>query len=110
MENEQHEKYEYARNRIRQKKRLYYHFVVFLLGSLFMYLANNLFQVFPDTQWYSWVIALWLFLFILHFIRVYITDRFMNKQWERDQINKLIAKQEQRITQLEKKHLPPTEN
>lgn len=110
MENEQHEKYEYARNRIRQKKRLYYHFVVFLLGSLFMYLANNLFQVLPDTQWYSWVIALWLFLFILHFIRVYITDRFMNKQWERDQINKLIAKQEQRIAQLEKKHLPPTEN
>lgn len=110
MENEQHEKYEYARNRIHQKKRLYYHFVLFLLGSLFFYLVNNLFQVMPEVKWYPWVIAVWLFLFILHFIRVYITDRFMNKQWEREQINKLIAKQEQRIAQLEKKHFPPTEN
>ena len=35
IDKEQHEKYEYARKRIKQKKRLYYHFILFLVGSLF---------------------------------------------------------------------------
>ena len=92
MENEQHERYEYARKRINQKKRLYFHFVWFLLGSIFLFIANY-FLVFGFTSnWAKWVITLWLFLFILHFIKVYITDRFMNKDWEREQIERLMAK------------------
>ena len=103
MEKEQHERYEYARKRINQKKRLYFHFVLFLLGSIFLFIANH-FSVFGFTSnWATWVITLWLFLFILHFIKVYITDRFMNKDWEREQIERLMALQQKKIDQLQTK-------
>ncbi|HQE33174.1 hypothetical protein C3L50_07160 [Flavobacterium alvei] len=100
MEKEQHEQYEYARKRLKQKKGLYFHFVLLVLGSIFMFIANH-YSIFGFTaNWAIWVITFWAFLFILHFIKVYITDRFMNKNWERDQIDKLVAKQQQKIVQL----------
>ena len=90
MEKEQHEQYEYARKRLKQKKRLYFHFVLFILGSIFLFIANH-FAIFGiTTNWCIWVITFWAFFFILHFIKVFITDRFMNKNWERDQIDKLV--------------------
>lgn len=102
MDINQHELYEYARLRLKQKKRLYYHFVLFVLGSIFFVIANKLLGVFPDSNWLLWAITIWCFIFVLHFIRVFITDSFMNKNWERAQIDKLIAKQERKIEQLQK--------
>ena len=103
MENQQHESYEYARKRIKQKKNLLYHFVVLLVGSFFMFIANYYFQVGAPNNWYIWVITIWAFFFILHFIKTYVTDRFMNKSWERAQIDRLMLKQDQKIAQLESK-------
>ncbi len=103
MEKEQHELYEYARKRIKQKKGLFFHFVLFLLGSIFLAIANY-FLVFGFTSnWSVWVITIWLFVLIMHFIKVYITDCFMNKDWEREQIERLIALQNKKITQLQTK-------
>lgn len=103
MEKEQQDMYEYARKRIKQKKNLYYHFVLFLIGSLFMFVANILLDYGKPKIWYVWVCTSWFFLFILHFIKVYITDRFMNKQWEREQIDRLIKKQQTRLQQFQNK-------
>ena len=103
MKTEQHEQYEYARRRIKQKKRLYFHFVLLLIVSLFLFISNKFFGIGTDTNWYIWLITFWFFLFILHFIKVYITDRFMNKDWEREQIDRLVALQQKRISQLETK-------
>ena len=102
MELEQHERYEYARKRIKQKKRLYFHFVLFLIASALMLVINKCFHFGEPYNWYLWVSTLWFFFLILHFIKVYITDRFMNKNWEREQIDKLVAKQEIKIKELEK--------
>lgn len=103
MDKEQQELYEYARKRIKQKKVLFFHFVLFLLGSIFLAIANY-FLVFGFTSnWSVWVITIWLFVLIMHFIKVYITDCFMNKDWEREQIERLIALQEKKITQLQTK-------
>ena len=96
MEKEQHEQYEYARRRIKQKKRLYFHFVLFVLGSLLLFIANKFFEIAVDSHWSIWVITIWLFLFILHFIKIFITDRFMNKNWEREQIDRLVALQQKK--------------
>lgn len=101
MDAEQHEQYEYARRRIRQKRHLNYHFVVFVLGGLFLFAANHFAKIGAPYQWYKWIISAWLFIFILHFINVYITNRFMNKSWERQQIDRLVAKQQNRIKNLE---------
>ncbi|UFH35946.1 2TM domain-containing protein [Flavobacterium acetivorans] len=103
MERDQHELYETARRRIRQKKRLYYHFVLLTLGSLFLFISTKIFNTTVNTSWYIWVITLWVFLFILHFIKVFITDRFMNKNWERDQIDRLVALQQKKINELQSK-------
>ncbi|HFG0577134.1 TPA: 2TM domain-containing protein [Flavobacterium psychrophilum] len=102
MENAQHEQYEYARQRLKQKKQLYFHFVFFVLLSIFSVVINKLLGFYPETYWFLWVITILIFLFVLHFIRVFITDSFMNKNWERTQIDKLIAKQERKIEQLQK--------
>jgi hypothetical protein len=67
--------------------------------SLFLFFSK-IFDFIPASNWYIWLITLWLFLFILHFIKVYITDRFMNKG--RDQIDRLVALQQKKIAELEK--------
>lgn len=102
MDTNQHELYEYARLRLKQKKRLYFHFVLSVLGCIFFLVANKLLGVMPETHWSLWAITIWAFIFVLHFIRVFITDSFMNKKWEREQIDKLIAKQERKIEQFQK--------
>jgi hypothetical protein len=101
MERERHELYEYARKRIKQKKGIYFHFVLLFLASLFLFVSTKIFNFSPAATWYKWLITLWLFLFILHFIKVYITDRFMNKNWEREQIDRLVALQQKKIEELE---------
>lgn len=101
MENDIHEKYEYARARIKQKKWLLYHFVFLLMGGLFLFIANHFLQMGGETQWWMWIVTGWFFLFLLHFIKVYVTDRFMNKNWERTQIDRLVAKQTSKLEQLE---------
>lgn len=101
MEKELHEQYEYARRRIKQKKRLYYHFVLFVLGSLLLFVAHKFLDSTVVTDWYLWIITIWLFLFILHFIKIFITDRFMNKDWEREQIDRLVTLQKKKMEQLQ---------
>ncbi len=104
MEQINYELYENARKRIKQKRNLFVHFVLFFVGSVFLLVIEKLFNVgvaYPN--WSYWIILLWAFLFILHFVNVFITKRFMNKQWEREEIDKLVAKQKRRIGELEKK-------
>ena len=100
--NEQHELYENARNRIKQKKRLYYHFIVFLVGSVFLIVLNKFLNIWEQFDWFVWAILIWFFLFILHVINVFVTNKFMNKDWERKQTEKLVLKQELKIAKLEK--------
>ena len=103
MEKQVHEQYEYARRRIKQKKRLYFHFVLFVLGSLMLFVAHNFLDSTVVSYWYLWIIMIWLFLFILHFIKIFITDRFMNKDWEREQIDRLVVLQQKKLEQLQSK-------
>jgi amino acid permease len=102
--NDQHELYENARARAKQKKRLYYHFIVFLVGAVFLILLNKFLKVGENIveNWFVWAIILWLFFFVLHFINVFVTHRFMGKDWERLQTEKLVREQELKIAKLEK--------
>jgi len=110
MESINHELYENARKRIKQKRRLYLHFVLFSVGSIFLIVLNKLFKIyFYFSNWSYWIILLWSFLFILHFVNVFITKRFMNKEWEREEIDKLIEKQKRKIEQLQKQVNPKEE-
>lgn len=100
MEASQHELYEYARDRIKQKKWLFIHLIVLLIGSLFLFTANHLLNFHEETNWWIWVVSVWICLFIFHLIKVLITDSFMNKNWERAQIDKLMLQQTKKIEKL----------
>ncbi len=53
------------------------------------------------NNWHIWALLFWGFLFLLHFFNVFIKDNFMDKKWEDTQLEKLKAKQEERINELE---------
>lgn len=99
---EQHELLEHAQKRIKQKKRLFTHFVVFLIGSIFLILINKIFKYGDTYNWFVWAITIWAFLFALHTFNVFVTQKFMGQEWERQQREKLVAKQKQRIAEIQK--------
>jgi dihydrofolate reductase len=99
-----------AEKRIKEKKRLYVHFVFFLIGAVLLILANTVLGIGKDLKiagldWFVIVIVLWLFLFIYHFITVFITHKFMGKDWEDQQREALVAKQQERIEQLKQEYV-----
>lgn len=105
IDKDQLELIENAQKRIKQKKRLYVHFVVFLIGALFLILANTALGIgegvtFFEIDWFVYAILFWLFLFIYHLFNVFITHKFMGKAWEQQQLNKLVAKQQEGIEKL----------
>ena len=102
IELEQHELLEHAQMRIKQKKRLYNHFVVFLIGSVFMIIINKILKYGVEYNWFIWAITLWAFLFAIHLFNVFVTTKFMGLEWERSQREKLVLKQKQKIAELQK--------
>ncbi len=99
-----------AQKRIKQKKRLYYHSVIFIIGSALLVLLNVVLGFGKDvtlfgTQWFVWAVLAWLFLFLFHVFDVFITNKFMGKDWEAKQLENLVAKQEYRIEKLKQKFL-----
>ena len=115
IDKEQLELIENAQKRIRQKKRLYIHFVIFLIGAVFLIIANTAlgigedFELFGITNWFVFAILGWLFLFLYHFVNVFITHKFMGKDWEKQQLDKLVAQQQNRIEKLKQGFLKEEE-
>jgi dihydrofolate reductase len=105
IDKEQLELIENAQKRIKQKKRLYSHFVLFLIGAIFMIIANTLMDIGKDVkvvglEWFVPVIIIWLFFLCYHAFNVYVTHKFMGKQWEKKQLDKLVAQQQHRVEKL----------
>ena len=99
---EQHELLEHAQTRIKQKKRLYVHFVIFLIGSVFMVFINKILDYWATYDWFIWAITFWGFLFVVHAFNVFVTQKFMGQAWERSQREKLVKKQKRRIAEMQK--------
>lgn len=99
---EQHELLEHAQRRIKQKKNLFSHFVIFLIGSIFLVLINKILKYGEGYDWFIWAITAWGFLFLVHAFNVFVTQKFMGKDWERKQRERLVAKQKKRIAELQK--------
>lgn len=105
IDKDQLELIENAQKRIKQKKRLYIHFIIFLIGSVFLIIANTVLGIgkeitFLGKEWFLFAIIIWLFFLIYHVFNVFLTNKFMGKAWEKKQLEKLVAKQQQRIEKL----------
>ena len=99
---EQHELLENAHKRIKQKKRLFSHFVIFLIGSIFLILANKVLKYGEAYDWSIWIVLAWAFLLVLHVINVFVTHKFMGQNWERQQRERLVDLQKKRIGEIQK--------
>ena len=98
-----HELYEKARKRTKQKKHLYFHFVFFLVGSVFLVVLNKVVKFHEELDWYVWGILIWLFFLVIHGIRVLVMHRFFGKDWERIETEKLLIKHDAKVAKLERK-------
>ncbi|WP_010520252.1 2TM domain-containing protein [Aquimarina agarivorans] len=105
---EQKELFEHAQARIKEKRGLYRHFIVFLVGCIFMIVLNlglnfgNEFK-FLDLDWFVFGVLIWSFFFLIHFFRVTLFSKFMGKAWKDKQLERLVAKQKAQIAKMEKK-------
>lgn len=103
---EQRELIEHAQLRARQKRRLYQHFIVFLLGSVILILINVIFEIGTDINpfgidWFIWAIIFWTLILLIHVFNVYVTNKFFGKDWENEQVDRLVVKQQKKIAELE---------
>lgn len=100
------EQYEYARARLRKRKALMRHFIFFLAGAI-LFLVMDLVLAFGKdslpNNWSTYLILFWAFILLVHTLNVFLLNRFMDKEWEERQIEKLKSKQMERILSLQKK-------
>ena len=103
---EQREQFEYARRRINQKKNLMRHFIAFLVGSVLLIIINPVLGYGNETffqDWFVWAILIWTFIFLVHLLNVFVMSSFMGKEWEDQQLEKLKARQSEKIAELQRK-------
>lgn len=103
---EQKELIENAQSRVRQKKKLYRHFVIFLAGAVLLIIVNKVLHIGEEFKilgidWFVWAILFWIFFLLIHLINVTLMSSFMNKEWEKNQLDKLVKKQKLKIAELE---------
>ena len=106
IDSSQREQYEYARQRINQKKNLMRHFIVFLVGSILLIIINPILGYGNETffqDWFVWAILIWTFIFLVHLLNVFVMNSFMGKEWEDQQLEKLKARQTEKLAELQKK-------
>ena len=105
IDKEQLELIQNAQKRVRQKKGLYYHFIFFLIIGACLIVLNIVLGLGKDftifnQNWFVIVLLIWILLLIYHFISVFVTHKFMGSEWEKQQIEKLTARQQERINKL----------
>ena len=105
IDKDQLELLENAQKRIKQKRGLYVHFIFFLIGSVFLIVANTVLGIgkeltFFGKEWFLFAILIWLFFLIYHVFNVFVTNKFMGKAWEKNQMEKLVSKQRARIDKI----------
>lgn len=103
----QRELFEQARKRITQKKRLFQHFILFIVGAIFMIILNLALGLGKDMtivglDWFVIAILLWALLFCIHFCNVWLFSKFMGKEWSDRQMERLVAKQQLEIAKIQK--------
>ena len=96
---------EYAQQRIKSKKRLFFHFFLMAFVLLSAVIANLVFDlkkeyIFFELDWSYWLCITWLIVFFIHTFNVFITNRFMGKEWEKKQMKVLVNKQQVKIAEI----------
>lgn len=105
IDKEQLELIQNAQRRIKQKKRLYNHFILFIIGSLLFILANLVLGIGKNVKlfqqdWFVLAVIVWFLIFLYHIFNVFVINKFMGREWEQKQLDKLVAEQQVRIEKI----------
>ncbi|MDA9338968.1 dihydrofolate reductase, partial [Flavobacteriaceae bacterium] len=89
----------------KSKKRLFFHFSLMIIGFISMLTSNLIFEfkkdiILFDFPWSYWLCSTWFVLFFIHLFNVYVTNKFMGKMWEKNQMKKLVNKQQIKIAEI----------
>lgn len=104
----QHELFEHAQERIKEKQSLYTHFIFYLVGCIFFIILNVFlnfgaeFKLF-HLDWFVYAILIWSFFMMIHSFKVLLFSKFMGKEWKAKQMAYLVNKQNEKIAEMEKK-------
>lgn len=107
LDAEQRELYENARKRTLQKKRLFQHFIIFLIGAVFFIVLNVVIGYQENFMplgynWFVWAVLIWAFILLAHVFNVFVTNKFLGKEWKDRQMAKLVQKQKEKIAEMQK--------
>lgn len=94
-----------AQKRIKQKKYLFVHLALLVIGSIVFYILNKIVGIseLEYKDWYIYASLTWLAIWVLHFINMYYTQKFFGSDWEKRETALLIAKHNKKVLKLEKK-------
>jgi hypothetical protein len=81
------------------KKRTLFPFCCFRFRK-FNAIANKFFEIAVDSHWSIWIITIWLFL-LFYIYKNFHNRSFYEQNWEREQIDRLVALQQKKIDQLQ---------
>lgn len=101
LEVSQHELIENAQSRMKQKRWFYIHGILLLVGSVFLLIFNKVLNYYPEVNWSVWVMTAWAFVVCIHGINVFIINKFLGKEWQREQRERLVTLQKKRIAKLQ---------
>lgn len=96
---------ENAQSRIRQKKNVYRHFVIFLFISAFTLFIDFILEIGPDLvlfdySWSIWILIIWTFILLYHLFDVFISKKIISNKWISNQKSQLIKVQQEKIKSL----------
>lgn len=105
---DQKELFKNANRRVKQKKRLVYHFVFFIAGVLVLMFMNLVLQYQDDFKpfglpWFVTASLIWSFFLIAHAINVFFVEKLMGRAWEEKYMNKLVEIQLRKLKKLQAK-------
>ncbi len=83
------QKYQRAAKKVKRKRGFIIHSVIFLFGSIFLFLANITF-LFPREPWFLAPVGIWFMIMVLH--ALYAFTGLLTKEWEEEQIDKELKK------------------
>jgi len=108
VDSKQKELFEHAQARVNEKRGLYRHFILFLVGCIFMIVLNLVLNFGVNIKpfgldWFVIGVLVWSFILLVHIFRVILFSKFMGKAWRDKQMYYLVEKQKAKIAKMEKK-------
>ena len=83
--------------------------LVFYLYLAFCFVLNHLLNIgseliFLNYSWSIWIFIIWLFIIVFHLFNVFVTNRFLGKNWVKKQTRFLMEIQNNKINELKKEY------